>query len=50
MDAGKNTGELKVGLEGRLAKNLNGWVSASVRGGGGGYHNESAQVGLKYRF
>lgn len=50
MDAGKNIGELKIGLEARLSKNLNGWISASVQGGAGGYHNESAQVGLKYRF
>lgn len=50
MDGGRNTGELKVGFEGELIRNLNGWVSASIRAGTSGYHNESVQVGLKYQF
>ncbi len=50
MDTGRNIGELKIGLEDRLSKNLNGWISASVQGEAGGDHTESAQVGQKYWF
>jgi len=50
MEAGRNLGEFRVGFEGRLSKNLHGWLTGSIRGGKGGYHTESAQVGLKYQF
>ena len=50
MEGGRNLGEFKIGFEGRLSKNLHGWLTGSIRGGKGGYHTESAQIGLKYQF
>lgn len=50
MSGGKNTGEIRVGAEGSLSRNLKGWVSGSFRAGQSGYHTESAQVGLKLLF
>ena len=50
MSGGKNTGEIRVGAEGSLGRNLKGWVSGSLRAGQSGYHTESAQVGLKLLF
>ena len=50
MSGGKNTGEIRLGAEGSLSRNLKGWVSGSFRAGQSGYHTESAQVGLKLLF
>ena len=33
-----------------MTKNLLGWATVGVQAGQYGYHNETAQIGLKYMF
>lgn len=50
VDGGRNLGELRVGFEGHMTKNLVGWAAAGARAGSSHNHQESLQVGLKYQF
>ncbi|VFS58739.1 Outer membrane protein IcsA autotransporter precursor [Leminorella grimontii] len=46
----RNIGEVKVGVEGHLNKNLNMWGSVAQQLGGEGYSDTLAIVGVKYSF
>ena len=50
MDGGRNLGEFRMGLEGHLSRNMLGWATVGVQAGKAGYHNETAQIGIKYMF
>lgn len=50
MDGGRNLGEFRMGLEGHLGRNTLGWATVGVQAGKSGYHNETAQIGIKYMF
>lgn len=50
MNGGRNLGEFRMGLEGHLSRNTLGWASVGVQAGKSGYHNETAQIGIKYMF
>lgn len=50
MDGGRNLGEFRMGLEGHLSRNTLGWATVGVQAGKSGYHNETAQIGIKYMF
>lgn len=50
QDGSRDSGEIRVGAEGYLEKNTLGWVTLGVRAGSHGYHEESAQIGVKYLF
>lgn len=47
---GRNVGEFRMGLEGHLSRNTLGWATVGVQAGKSGYHNETAQIGLRYMF
>lgn len=46
----RNTGELKLGVEGKVNKNMELWVNASQRLGAEGYHEITGVLGIKYVF
>ena len=46
----RNVGEFRMGLEGHITRNMLGWATVGVQGGKAGYHNETAQIGLRYMF
>lgn len=50
IKGGRNLAEFRAGLEGHVTKNLLGWATVGVQAGRYGYHNETAQIGLKYMF
>lgn len=50
MDGGRNLGEFRMGLEGHLSRNTLCWATVGVQAGKSGYHNETAQIGIKYMF
>ncbi len=50
MDGGRDLGEFRMGLEGHITRNTLGWASVGVQAGKAGYHNETAQIGIKYMF
>lgn len=50
IKGGRNLAEFRAGLEGHVTKNLLGWATVGVQAGQYGYHNETAQIGLKYMF
>lgn len=50
VDGGRNLGEFRMGLEGHLTRNTLGWATVGVQAGKSGYHNETAQIGIKYMF
>lgn len=50
IDGGRNLGEFRMGLEGHLSRNTLGWATVGVQAGKSGYHNETAQIGIKYMF
>ena len=50
MDGGRNLGEFRMGLEGHITRNTLGWATFGVQAGKAGYHNETAQIGIKYMF
>ena len=50
VDGGRNLGEFRMGLEGHLSRNTLGWATVGVQAGKSGYHNETAQIGIKYMF
>ena len=46
----RNFGEVKLGLEGKLTKNVNLWGAAGYQMGSHGLRNAEALLGLKYLF
>ncbi|WP_445344419.1 autotransporter outer membrane beta-barrel domain-containing protein [Buttiauxella selenatireducens] len=46
----RNIGEVKVGVEGQLNKNLNMWGNVGVQVGDKGYNDSAAMIGVKYSF
>ena len=50
IDGGRNFGEVKLGVEGRITKNLNLWAYTGYQGGDHGYRNVEALVGVKALF
>ncbi len=50
IKGGRNLAEFRAGLEGHVTKNLLGWATVGVQAGQYGYHNETAQIGLKFMF
>jgi autotransporter family porin len=46
----KNIGELKLGIEGQLNKQLNVWGNIGQQVGDKGYSDTSAMLGVKYNF
>lgn len=46
----RNIGEVKVGVEGQLNKNLNLWGNVGVQVGDKAYSDSSAMIGVKYSF
>lgn len=46
----RNTGELRLGLDGQLNTHLSVWGSAGVQLGDNGYNDTSATLGIKYSF
>lgn len=47
---GQNLGEFRMGIEGHFSRNMLGWATVGVQAGKSGYHNETAQIGLRYMF
>ncbi|CDE49083.1 outer membrane autotransporter barrel domain [Sutterella sp. CAG:351] len=50
IQGSRNVGEVKLGVEGRITKNLNLWVYTGYQGGDHGYRNVEALVGVKALF
>lgn len=50
MDGERNLGEFRMGMEGHITKNTLGWATVGAQFGKSGYHNETAQIGIKYMF
>ena len=50
IDGGRNTGEVKVGLEAKLRKNVNLWGSVAYEAGSESYRNVEALLGAKILF
>lgn len=52
MEGGRDLGELRMGLEGRLSEDGNclGWMTVGTQQGRHHYHNDMVQVGLRYMF
>ena len=50
IDGGRNFGEVKLGVEGRITKNLHLWAYTGYQGGDHGYRNVEALVGVKALF
>ncbi|MBK5144203.1 autotransporter outer membrane beta-barrel domain-containing protein [Budviciaceae bacterium BWR-B9] len=46
----RNIGELKLGTEGQVNKNLNLWTNVAQQLGDTGYSDTSVNIGVKYRF
>ena len=50
IDGGRNFGEVKLGVEGKVKKNWNVWGFAGYQQGSEGFRNLEALAGLKYLF
>lgn len=50
INGGRDLGEFRMGLEGHLSRNTLGWATVGVQAGRHGYHNETAQIGVRYMF
>ncbi len=50
IQGSRNVGEVKLGVEGRITKNLNLWAYTGYQGGDHGYRNVEALVGVKALF
>lgn len=50
QNGAQNIGEVKVGVEGHLSKNLNLWSNLGVQIGEKDYHDITALIGIKYSF
>lgn len=50
ISGAKNLGEVKVGVEGQLNRNLNLWGGFAQQIGAEGYSDSQASVGIKYQF
>lgn len=46
----RNAGEVKLGVEGKLNKNLNLWSNVGQQIGGAGYNDSQLTIGIKYGF
>ncbi|WP_158214334.1 autotransporter outer membrane beta-barrel domain-containing protein [Ignatzschineria sp. F8392] len=46
----RNVGEMKLGFEGKVEKDLNIWGEVGYRKGSNSYHNTTISVGLRYDF
>ena len=46
----RNIGELKVGVDGQLSRNVNLWGNVAQQVGDKGYSDSSAMLGLKVSF
>lgn len=46
----RNTGEMKLGFEGKVEKDLNIWGEVGYRKGSNSYHNTTISVGIRYDF
>lgn len=46
----RNVGEVKLGVEGKLNKNLNLWSHVGQQMGGAGYNDSQLTIGIKYGF
>ncbi|WP_407579002.1 autotransporter outer membrane beta-barrel domain-containing protein [Citrobacter koseri] len=46
----RNTGEVKVGVDGKVSNHLNVWGNVAVQSGKDGYSDTKGMVGLKYMF
>lgn len=50
QDGAANLGELKVGVEGQLNKELNLWGNVGQQVGNTGYSDTAVMLGVKYNF
>ena len=50
IDGGRNFGEVKLGVEGKVMKNVNLWGSVGYQGGTDGFRNVEALLGAKILF
>ena len=50
IDGGRNFGEVKLGVEGKVLKNVNLWGSVGYQGGTDGFRNVEALLGAKILF
>ena len=50
IDGSRNVGEVKLGVEGKLRKNVNLWGSVGYQGGTDGFRNVEALLGAKILF
>lgn len=46
----RNMGEMKLGFEGKVEKDLNIWGEVGYRKGSNSYHNTTISVGVRYDF
>ena len=50
QDGAANIGELKLGVEGQLNKNVNVWGNVGQQVGNNGYSDTAVMLGIKYNF
>jgi len=48
QDGARNIGELKIGVEGQLSRNITAWSNVGQQVGDKGYFNTEAMLGVKY--
>ncbi|WP_320338155.1 autotransporter outer membrane beta-barrel domain-containing protein [Enterobacter asburiae] len=50
QEGARNLGEIKTGIEGKVAPQLNIWGNVGVQVGNNGYNDSSAMIGIRYNF
>lgn len=50
LQGSRNVGEVKVGVEGRLTRDLSVWGNVAQQIGNNGFHDTSGVLGIKYQF
>ncbi|HGY1227789.1 TPA: autotransporter outer membrane beta-barrel domain-containing protein [Citrobacter farmeri] len=50
LQGSRNVGEVKVGVEGRLTRDLSVWGNVAQQMGNNGFHDTSGVLGIKYQF
>ncbi|EPM0025837.1 autotransporter outer membrane beta-barrel domain-containing protein [Citrobacter farmeri] len=50
LQGSRNVGEVKVGVEGRLTRDLSVWGNVAQQVGNNGFHDTSGVLGIKYQF
>ncbi|EOD1046354.1 TPA: autotransporter outer membrane beta-barrel domain-containing protein [Citrobacter farmeri] len=50
LQGSQNVGEVKVGVEGRLTRDLSVWGNVAQQMGNNGFHDTSGVLGIKYQF